>query len=781
MATSVSRKSVFILAFGIMLILSSGVLSDTYTTSQAEFDLGSYANTIYNSGSSSIQANASTGTYTSKIIDAGQLTNWYEMDWSTSAYGSLADNQQTENFASGNIDMSGNTVLYHLDDALANNAEVKDSSGNENNGTFYTNDASKSTSGKINNAIDFDGNDYIDLTAGIGAYNFTLSMWFKANNVASFPFLYGEKLQSGLGLGYVVLAFLDNGKLTAKYWDDSEQCIAEINSTSAYNDNAWHNVVFTRINETYGELYIDGVLSDSSSFSSAIPGKTCAYKATSSAKIGEHFAGGNYFEGSMDDIAVWSRPLTALEINSIYTRASKNLNLEIRSCDDSSCSGEAFSALAGQSPKSINEDNRYFQYQFNFTGSPSVEVYNVTIQYDSPPTVTLTSPADNYRTLNGNLTLECSATDNNAVINTTLYTDISGTWKAESIGVSSASQSFNSLADGNYTWNCQSYDNNNRMAWASTRNVNAAFDKDQDTVPDAEDSLEGNKDWVKTTGISDIQVTVNDNTAYGTFNGNNEMKFFDGTALLMSFSHDFSPANEIDLSKITINSTSTFFAVDLGSQLLAGESKTIYMPNSLEDICVKDSADANMSLNCSEADEIDFTPCIGNTTGVILNNRSCVDTESRLMISNLTHTAVRITPSIPVISAPSSSSGSSSGGGGRANSWQQSSGASISDASASEISSTAAKMKSSEQTSQSSSPQSSQTSTANTPSNLLTGNVVGSGSINWKSAMFTLLGLIVMILIALGLRMHYYGKKEKPFDPFEEGFIQKIKNRFNNL
>lgn len=108
--------------------------------------------------------------------------------------------------------------------------------------------------------------------------------------------------------------------------------------------------------------------------------------------------GGSYYgkyKGYVDDLGVWDRSLSAIEIKELYRRSANRLKYQIRSCDDNACVGEAwlgpdgttnsyFSELLNRKTAGVYDsngpvqidslslffpdfyalnDNRYFQYR----------------------------------------------------------------------------------------------------------------------------------------------------------------------------------------------------------------------------------------------------------------------------------------------------------------------------------------------------------------------------------------------------------------------------------
>ena len=100
------------------------------------------------------------------------------------------------------------------------------------------------------------------------------------------------------------------------------------------------------------------------------------------------------------EVSVWNRTLSLAEIMNLYKRGVLRLNISVRSCDDSACSGESFSeTLTNASGIKLNESitpiNRFFQYKavlntedINYTPA----LYNFTFNY----TTAYTNSLGNY-------------------------------------------------------------------------------------------------------------------------------------------------------------------------------------------------------------------------------------------------------------------------------------------------------------------------------------------------------------------------------------------------
>jgi hypothetical protein len=191
----------------------------------------------------------------------------------------------------------------------------------------------------------------------------------------------------------------------------------------------------------------------------------------------------------------------------------------------------------------------------------------------------------------------------------------------------------------------------------------SSSDEDSDGITDGYDKLYYNESNVNTTGLTTLNITVGGNSTNGSYySGNYEIDFYDGSTLLINFTHNFTNST-LDLSKVTINKATNSIMINLSGQLQSGYKKTIYLAdNNFISLCVKDAEIASISeisSGCDGTNETDFTACLGGsltTDGII-----CTDLGSTIKIENLSHSGAL---GVPATSGPSSSSSSSSGGSG---------------------------------------------------------------------------------------------------------------------
>ncbi|MBU4300811.1 MAG: TIGR03790 family protein [Nanoarchaeota archaeon] len=100
-------------------------------------------------------------------------------------------------------------------------------------------------------------------------------------------------------------------------------------------------------------------------------------------------------------------------------------------------------------------------YAFSTDGAPANDT--------TPPTVTLTSPINSLMQKSKSVIFTCSATDNVAISNITLYGNWKGAWHANETKSTGSSASFSkTIADGSYIWNCLAYDNSSNSQFAAS-------------------------------------------------------------------------------------------------------------------------------------------------------------------------------------------------------------------------------------------------------------------------------------------------------------------------
>lgn len=204
------------------------------------------------------------------------------------------------------ISQNGTLVAYWPFSGNAN-----DASGNGNNCVVYGAQLTTNRFGSPNSAFSFDGNSYLERTAfsGAAAGNpITISAWvFKTSTnpsvhetiLATEEFRFQTRQQGQL----------DCGVVGSSWFEASPVLPMQLNT--------WHHVVVV-LNGTTIQLYQDGALILQAINSAApVQIRNCRIGCDGLSGIG----GTDYFNGTIDDVRVYSRALSASEVQQLYSMA----------------------------------------------------------------------------------------------------------------------------------------------------------------------------------------------------------------------------------------------------------------------------------------------------------------------------------------------------------------------------------------------------------------------------------------------------------------------------
>lgn len=192
--------------------------------------------------------------------------------------------------------------IWHFDEGSG--ATAFDVSGNGNNGALVN--APVWVAGKKGNALSFDGtDDSVNITGPISLGDtWTVSVWFKTTSGGQDP------LVSNRGIGGNVYFGISGGKAFLYQNGCSPPAI---NGNIPINDDQWHLYAFVRSSiDTTGKMYVDGILDKTGEQAS------CASQIGDSFAIAKDRDNNEYFPGSIDEVKVYNRALTANEILSEY-------------------------------------------------------------------------------------------------------------------------------------------------------------------------------------------------------------------------------------------------------------------------------------------------------------------------------------------------------------------------------------------------------------------------------------------------------------------------------
>ena len=196
---------------------------------------------------------------------------------------------------------------------------ANDVSGNADNGTVSGAGLTADRYGAANSAYSFNGtNNYISTaTQFTNPSVFTISIWFNTTTVKGGKLIGFGSAQTGSSATADRHLYMSNsGQL---YWGVYPNTYQTINTAASYNDGKWHHAVVT-FGADGSSLYVDDYLQATNSAMSV------AYSYSGYWRIGyDNLAGwpaaptSNFFAGTLDDISVYNRELSASEIAATNT------------------------------------------------------------------------------------------------------------------------------------------------------------------------------------------------------------------------------------------------------------------------------------------------------------------------------------------------------------------------------------------------------------------------------------------------------------------------------
>lgn len=172
-------------------------------------------------------------------------------------------------------------------------------------------------SGLINNCADFEASStqFFEITdasqSGLDLGNaFTISFWFDPESFSGDQLILGKYTVTGNQRSYLV------------YWNftnDTINLATSATGSSTINDqgwvvnlsNGWYHILISLDSSGIATLYLNGASQGTKS------GYGTPFNATAPFTLGQ-VNGGNYVDGKIDELGIWSRPLTAAEALRLY-------------------------------------------------------------------------------------------------------------------------------------------------------------------------------------------------------------------------------------------------------------------------------------------------------------------------------------------------------------------------------------------------------------------------------------------------------------------------------
>ncbi|UCC21811.1 MAG: hypothetical protein JSW23_08340, partial [Planctomycetota bacterium] len=171
-------------------------------------------------------------------------------------------------------------------------------------------------SGRVGGALGFDGiGGYVDvgdegsLDFG-GATDFSIVLWFETRMTSAGMFV--NKRAAGKAAGYDL--YINGGKITARISNSSNSFAATTSGT--FNDNKWHHLAAVYDRDDVITVYVDGNEAAGSADIGTIGDIDNSQPFTIGDRndVGDHA----YFEGTIDELMVFSKALTGEEVTELY-------------------------------------------------------------------------------------------------------------------------------------------------------------------------------------------------------------------------------------------------------------------------------------------------------------------------------------------------------------------------------------------------------------------------------------------------------------------------------
>lgn len=358
---------------------------------QAKFDLGTYSDTFWDTtynevGLTLAGRTAGVGSYTSNIKTASLGTTWSNFSWlPPEPYKKeLPNNNGTESYESGNVDMTGNLGLWHLNDSDATPPNFIDNSGNGNHITCDLTCPSISSFSVFNGArnVGATGNQNFVLPANISVRNrsvFSISMWIRPTTLGGNRSLWFESTAISTSAVRFRMWSQGNKVRTQANLLDTGLPINLVVSTNDLVNNSWNHVIATFNSSTNTHrIYLNGQVTSNNVVTGTFPNTAALarrfFRAATASSV---------FIGAVDEIAFFDRELSPTEASYIYQRGILDVRFQIRSCSNPTCTGFNFIGPDG-TPSTFYRDldggplpplfttlpvasNKYFQYQATLT------------------------------------------------------------------------------------------------------------------------------------------------------------------------------------------------------------------------------------------------------------------------------------------------------------------------------------------------------------------------------------------------------------------------------
>jgi len=195
---------------------------------------------------------------------------------------------------------------------------VRDRSGQGNHGSLVGQASTTTVPGKIGQALNFDGVDDRVNTGSdfVGTNPMSISLWMNARSLGEGSV--GRLVTNQNTTGFYFRILVTNSTLAFSSNGGNNNAVAGANAVVL---DQWRHVSVTRDASGVANIYVNGVLSGTANQNSGTPNS-----GSTNVIIGNHNAGVATFDGTIDDVRVYNRVLSASEISQMYQSTQSKFN-----------------------------------------------------------------------------------------------------------------------------------------------------------------------------------------------------------------------------------------------------------------------------------------------------------------------------------------------------------------------------------------------------------------------------------------------------------------------
>jgi hypothetical protein len=334
------------------------------------------------------------GIYLSRVMDGQVPVSWDFLKIKTSLpFGKELPDFGTSEVALAYPALVPNLVdniraLYHLNESAGTSVAV-DSSGNNNNGAFVDS-PQIGVAGKFRRSVSFNGNSHVNIpntsSLQFGTSSLTVSAWVRPNQATGQQRIVSNgyfSANAGFNLSmrneFVTFGLCGAG--------GSVSVCSQVVTSVPVADGGWHHVAgVVDASSSVMRIFVDGVPSaltiDTTKGACGTLGSAntelnfsgCTVNGTGSLgsmQIGGYKVSSTYYEGfrgQIDEVALWGRSLSNIEINQVYRRGSERVLAQVRTCADATCTSTSGWKGPDLTPRSFYSEIHNYSSAPSFTG-----------------------------------------------------------------------------------------------------------------------------------------------------------------------------------------------------------------------------------------------------------------------------------------------------------------------------------------------------------------------------------------------------------------------------